>query len=214
MRLDHISYVTTHDQLIDEVQRIGARLGSGFSDGGIHPRFGTRNFTIPLLGGQYLEIVCPLDHPAADSSPFGQAVTQRANEGGGWLTWVISVDEINAVESRLGRDSVIGNRRKPDGTELSWKQIGVLATLSDRQLPFFIEWLSNNHPASENHPSAKIIKLEISGNKEKIENWIDDDISTTTADIEIEWSSPNNLDKLSGLTAVHFSTPTGPFRLE
>ena len=45
MRLDHLSYVASHDHLLDEVQRIGARLGSGFTDGGIHPRFGTRNFT-------------------------------------------------------------------------------------------------------------------------------------------------------------------------
>ena len=65
MRLDHISYVTSHDQLADTVQRLGSRLGSTFVDGGVHPRFGTRNFTTPLLGGQYLEVVCPLDHPAA-----------------------------------------------------------------------------------------------------------------------------------------------------
>jgi hypothetical protein len=43
MRLDHVSYVTSHDQLADTVQRLGARLGSTFVDGGVHPRFGTRN---------------------------------------------------------------------------------------------------------------------------------------------------------------------------
>jgi hypothetical protein len=48
MRLDHISYVTSHDQLADTVQRLGSRIGSTFVDGGIHPRFGTRNFTAPL----------------------------------------------------------------------------------------------------------------------------------------------------------------------
>ena len=63
MRLDHVSYVTSHDQLADTVQRLGARLGSTFVDGGVHPRFGTRNFTMPLQNGQYIEVVCPLDHP-------------------------------------------------------------------------------------------------------------------------------------------------------
>jgi hypothetical protein len=48
MRLDHVSYVTSHDQLADTVQRLGSRLGSTFVDGGIHPRFGTRNFTASL----------------------------------------------------------------------------------------------------------------------------------------------------------------------
>ena len=53
MRLDHVSYVTSHDQLADTVQRLGSRLGTTFVDGGIHPRFGTRNFTAPLLDGKY-----------------------------------------------------------------------------------------------------------------------------------------------------------------
>ncbi len=77
MRLDHVSYVTSHDQLADTVQRLGSRLGSTFVDGGIHPRFGTRNFTAPLIGGQYLEVVCPLDHPATEQTPWGKAVTQK-----------------------------------------------------------------------------------------------------------------------------------------
>jgi hypothetical protein len=44
MRLDHVSYVTSHDQLADTVQRLGSRLGSTFVDGGIHPRFGSLGF--------------------------------------------------------------------------------------------------------------------------------------------------------------------------
>ena len=68
MRLDHVSYVTSHDQLADTVQRLGARLGSTFVDGGVHPRFGTRNFTMPLQNGQYIEVVCPLDHPATEQA--------------------------------------------------------------------------------------------------------------------------------------------------
>ena len=57
MRLDHVSYVTSHAQLADTVQRLGSRLGSTFVDGGIHPRFGTRNFTLPLQDGHYLSLI-------------------------------------------------------------------------------------------------------------------------------------------------------------
>ena len=42
MRLDHISYVASHDQISDVVNRIGSQIGTAFIDGGIHPKFGTR----------------------------------------------------------------------------------------------------------------------------------------------------------------------------
>ena len=161
MRLDHVSYVTSHDQLADTVQRLGSRLGSTFVDGGVHPRFGTRNFTLPLQNGHYIEVVCPLDHPASDASPFGKAVSKRAAEGGGWLTWVVSVDDVSKIESRLGRQAVDGHRTKPDGSDLRWKQIGVLGTLEDRQLPFFIEWVENHHHQQMEKQLQRLSKLKL-----------------------------------------------------
>ena len=214
MRLDHLSYVASHDHLLDEVQRIGARLGSGFTDGGIHPRFGTRNFTLALQGGHYLEIVCPLDHPAADASPFGKVVTSRANEGGGWLTWVLSVGDIKTFESRLGRESVDGQRRRPNGTDLKWKQLGVLGTLEDRQLPFFIEWLTSDHPSTEGNAVTRISKLEIAGDPKRINEWIGEDFNSALEGIDIVWVDPSVNNDETGLLAVHFSTPSGNFKLE
>jgi len=112
-------------------------MGAAFVDGGIHPRFGTRNLILPLNNDIYIDIVCPLDHPDAEESAFGKAVTKRANEGGGWMSWVVATNDISPVESRLGRSSVEGSRKRPDRTELKWKQIGVLGTIEDSQLPFF-----------------------------------------------------------------------------
>ncbi|MBT5502118.1 MAG: VOC family protein, partial [Actinobacteria bacterium] len=51
MRLDHISYACQSSELADVVQRIGVDLGNTFVDGGRHPSFGTRNFTLPLAHG-------------------------------------------------------------------------------------------------------------------------------------------------------------------
>jgi hypothetical protein len=215
MRLDHISYVTSHDQLADTVQRLGSRLGSTFVDGGVHPRFGTRNFTLPLINGQYLEVVCPLDHPAADSSPFGKAVSQRANEGGGWLTWVVSVNDVTALETRLGRTAVDGHRTKPDGTDLKWKQIGVLGTLQDRQLPFFVEWIANHHPSTDGKAVAKIIKIEIAGEEEKVSTWLGDKIEKALgSSIEVNWQSYAQSHEDTGIIAVHLETPNGIVRLD
>jgi len=129
MRLDHVSYVASHDQISDVVNRIGSQIGTAFVDGGMHPKFGTRNFTAPLLNGQYIEVVCPMDHPATDSTPFGRAVKKKADEGGGWMTWVLATDNISKVEENLGRKAVDGQRKKPDGSILQWKQLGVLDIL-------------------------------------------------------------------------------------
>ena len=215
MRLDHVSYVTTHDQLADTVQRLGARLGSTFVDGGVHPRFGTRNFTLPLQNGHYIEVVCPLDHPASDSSPFGKAVSKRAAEGGGWLTWVVSVDDVSKIEARLGRQAVDGHRTKPDGTDIRWKQIGVLGTLEDRQLPFFIEWIENHHPSTDGKAIAKIVKVEIAGDPVRIEEWLESDLTNALGnEVEVVWLSPADTEGESGIVAVHLMTPSGVIRID
>ena len=215
MRLDHVSYVTSQHQLADTVQRLGSRLGSTFVDGGVHPRFGTRNFTLPLQNGHYIEVVCPLDHPASDASPFGKAVSRRAAEGGGWLTWVVAVDDVAAIETRLGRPAVDGHRTKPDGTDIRWKQIGVLGTLEDRQLPFFIEWIENHHPSTDGKAVAKIIKVEIAGDEATITNYLGSDTAKALGDnVEVVWLSPEDNDGENGIVAVHLNTPSGVVRLD
>ena len=103
MRLDHVSYAAGPGGLKSTAAALGALLGEEFHDGGIHPRFGTRNMVLPLAAGTYLEVVDVLDHPASDKAPFGQAVRARSALGGGWLGWVVAVDDIAKVEERLGR---------------------------------------------------------------------------------------------------------------
>ena len=164
MKLDHVSYVASHDQISDVVNRIGSQLQTAFTDGGKHPRFGTRNFTAPLLDGSYIEVVCPMDHPATDATPFGKAVKQKALEGGGWFAWVVSVDDISSIEKKLGRQSVAGQRVSPNGIEFNWRQIGVLGTIKEAQWPFFVQWEKPNHPSNLGLAKAKIQEIKFSGN--------------------------------------------------
>jgi len=213
-RLDHISYATSHDQLVDVVQRLGSRIGSAFIDGGIHPGFGTRNFTLPLKNGHYLEVVCPLDHPAAEDSAFGKAVTTRANEGGGWMSWVVSTNDISPVEKRLGRGSVEGSRKRPDGTELKWKQLGVLGTIKDSQLPFFIEWLSQDHPSLDGKATAEIKQIDISGDEKTIETWLGSNPRGAFKDVEVHYLDASNFEGETGIISVTISTPSGDVVLD
>jgi len=206
MRLDHISYVASHDQISDVVNRIGSQIGTAFVDGGIHPKFGTRNFTAPLLNGQYIEVVCPLDHPATDSTPFGQAVKKKAEAGGGWMTWVISVDDIKLAEKALERKSVEGVRKKPDGTTLKWKQIGVLDVLNDSKNPFYIEWISKNHPSKDGNPKAKINKIFMNGELKDLNRKFKDIFSEVSQEIEIVWGGTMEGNFNAGINFVEIKT--------
>jgi hypothetical protein len=202
MRLDHVSYVTSHDQLADTVQRLGSRLGTTFVDGGIHPRFGTRNFTAPLLDGKYIEVVCPLDHPATEQTPWGKAVSKKAQEGGGWLTWVFSTEDISPIEEKFGRKAVDGHRTRPDGTDLKWKQIGVKEITDSRELPFFIEWLTEDHPSKDGNAVARIKKIVIADKDQLSESWFREEILGGLSGLQIEWIDPEQNDGSIGIVAI------------
>ena len=204
MRLDHVSYATSHDQISDVVNRIGSQIGTAFVDGGIHPKFGTRNFTAPLLNGQYIEIVCPLDHPATDATPFGKAVKKKVDAGGGWLTLVLATTEIETIENHIGRKSVTGLRIKPNGSKLEWKQLGVLSNIDDGQQPFFIEWITDNHPANDGIPVAEINKILISGKKERITNLPNNANFEIPTLVEFVTTDKGSIDTQNGISAVLF----------
>lgn len=211
MRLDHVSYAAPAEHLADVVQRIGAALGAGLTDGGAHPRFGTRNFVLPLSGGTYLEVVGPLDHPAVDRAPFGKAVKARAAEGGGWLGWVVAVDDIAPVEERLGRLAVDGHRVRPDGFDLRWRQIGILDLIDDPQLPFFVRWEID--PAE--HPSAGggrvgIERLEICGDPHTVCAWLGEPEKDPLEGVAVDWVEADD----PGLVAIWFRTPRGSVRID
>ena len=202
MRLDHVSYVASHDQISDVVNRIGSQIGTAFVDGGIHPKFGTRNFTAPLLNGQYIEIVCPLDHPATDATPFGQAVKKKADAGGGWLTWVFSSSDLGKVEEKFGRKAADGSRTRPDGSELKWKQIGVKDIMGSGELPFFIQWLTDKHPSKDGNSVAKITKIVIADDEELANSWFKNEINSGLTDIQIEWIKPELNEGEKGIVKV------------
>lgn len=202
MKLDHISYVSAHNQISETVSRIGSQIKTAFVDGGFHPKFGTRNFIAPLLNGTYIEVVCPIDHPATDTTPFGRMVKQKAELGGGWLTWVIATKDIQDVEDELGRKSTVGIRKKPNGTELEWKQIGVLETLENQHSPFFIEWQKGIHPSRDGIPIASISRIEVVGKENQFLRKINKKIDYHGA--KLIWDNPNLSIKDNGISRIQF----------
>ena len=202
MEIDHVSYVTSHDQISDVINRIGLLIGSPFIDGGMHPRFGTRNFTAPLKNGQYIEVVCPIDHPATDQTNFGIAVKQKALSGGGWFAWVIRTSNIEVIEKRIDRKAIDGDRVKPDGAKLKWKQLGVKELSKNGHFPFFVQWLSENHPSKDLEAKASITSINLNGSKKELNSWIDSDVSKYNQVKLVEDST--NID--SEITSVTFES--------
>ncbi|MFS3127210.1 VOC family protein [Nocardioides sp. Bht2] len=212
MRLDHLSFAAGPDGLAATADRLSALIGREFIDGGIHPRFGTRNRTMPLADNTYLEVVEVLDHPASDKAPFGQAVRARSALGGGWLGWVVAVDDIASVEQRLGRAAADGSRHRPDGHALSWKQIGVNGLIADPQLPFFVQWLSpaEDHPSHGGSPDFSLACLEIAGDPQRVSEWLGESVESPLEDVKVEWVAPHGT---PGVVAAHFQTPNGLVRI-
>lgn len=207
MRLDHVSYAVSHAELADTVQRLGCQLGGTFVDGGRHPSFGTSNFVLPLVGGTYLEVVAALDHPAAEKAPFGQAVRARADAGGGWLGWVVAVDDISVIEARLGRRSVPGHRVRPDGVRLTWEQIGITDVLRDPSLPYFTEWTceARLHPSLVAPATVQAVGYELCGDRARIRDWVGGELHSPVPDDAVIW-----VDRAEPcLAAVSFRTAAG-----
>lgn len=207
MRVDHVSYAAEHDGLRATAERLAKRIGVDPVDGGVHPRFGTRNIIFPLAHDRYVEVVEVLDHPASDKAPFGQAVRARSANGGGWLGWVVAVDDLSPFEERIGRHAVDGNRYRPDGTEIRWRQLGVKGLISDPQLPFFVQWADPSlHPSVGAHTQVTIDSLQIAGDPERVRDWLNLPADETSSVIDFTFVAPHGT---PGLLAVTFDTPTG-----
>jgi hypothetical protein len=207
MRVDHVSYTAEHDGLHATAARLAKLIGVEPVDGGIHPRFGTRNVILPLADERYVEVVECLDHPASDKAPFGQAVKARSEAGGGWMGWCVRVEDIHPVEERLGRPAVEGNRHRPDGVELRWLQIGVKGLMSDPQLPYYVQWEDGTvHPSAGARTTVTIEGLQIAGDPERVKEWLGLPPHKTSSVIDFRFVAPHGT---PGLLAVTFSTPEG-----
>ncbi|MGL5857513.1 MAG: VOC family protein [Angustibacter sp.] len=208
MRVDHVSYAAESGGLHDTARRLASAIGVEPVDGGVHPRFGTRNVILPLADGRYVEVVEVLDHPASDKAPFGQAVRQRSEDGGGWLGWVVAVDDLVPVEQRLGRPSVPGNRHRPDGVELHWRQIGVKGLLADPQLPFLVHWQvpETLHPSGAAPSSIRLQCLQIAGDEQRVTQWLGVPDCHQLTGVDLDFTAPHGT---PGLLSCTFATPAG-----
>jgi hypothetical protein len=207
MRVDHVSYAAESDGLAATAERLSKKIGVVPVDGGVHPRFGTRNVILPLSQERYVEVVEVLDHPASYKAPFGQAVRARSENGGGWMGWAVAVDDLSEAERRLGREAVVGSRHRPDGVMLCWRQLGIKGLIADPQLPYYIKWDDETlHPSVGAQTDVTIRSLEIAGDPDRVRDWLGLPPDHATS-VEFTFVSPHGN---PGLLSVTFDTPDGP----
>lgn len=209
MRLDHVSYACGPDGLMPTAERISKALGLEFVKGGVHPRFGTRNVIFPLKHNQYLEVVEVLNHPSSDKAPFGQAVRARSELGGGWMGWCVSVEDLSSAEERLGRKSVPGNRKFPDGRELTWQQVGIKGLIADPQVPYLLRWDAGTedlHPSKALEPVGAIQSITIAGSRDRVLDWLGQPENVNLGAVSMEYKAPNGT---PGILSVTFETDNG-----
>ena len=91
-----------------------------------------------------------------------------------------------------GREAANGNRHRPDGTELPWKQIGVNGLIADPQLPFFVQW-SSPRRAAPRHGAGRdfsLACLEIAGDPQRVSEWLGETVEAPLEDVKVEWVAP------------------------
>jgi hypothetical protein len=138
-------------------------------------------------------------------------VRARTADGGGWLGWVVAVDDLEPVEQRLGRPAIEGQRHLPDGALLVWRQIGVLDLMADPQLPFFVRWESDPalHPGNGGR-EVELLRIEVAGQHDRVDEWLGGESERVLSDVDIAWIEPL---VRPGLTSAVFSTPRGEVRI-
>ena len=130
------------------------------------------------------------------------------------MTWVFSSSDLAKVEEKFGRKAADGARTKPDGSELKWKQIGVKEITGASELPFFIQWLTEQHPSKDGNSVAKITKIVIADDGQLADSWFKEEINSALTEVEIEWVKPELNDGEKGIVAVELSVNNNKIRVD
>jgi hypothetical protein len=78
-----------------------------------------------------------------------------------------------------------------------------------REFPFFIQWLSTEHPSQAGAPLASIKKIVIAAKDQLAGSWFKEEIIASLEDVTIEWVDPSKVEYQTGLIAIHLEAPSG-----
>ncbi|MCK6210848.1 VOC family protein [Georgenia sp. EYE_87] len=146
--LDHV-VVATPD-LAAAVRAFEEATGVAPEPGGVHPKFGTRNYLVSFGGDAYLEIIGadPENTTFTGTRSFGVDDVRETAV----VTWAVHPGDLDAARARareagLDLGEVFdGARRTTDGTLLEWRLTANLVEPTGL-VPFLIDWGATTSPA-------------------------------------------------------------------
>ena len=97
---------------------------------------------------------------------------------------------------------------------MKWKQIGVIEIANQPELPFFIQWMTSDHPSQEGRPVSEITKIEVAAKGKLDESWFTDQIVAGLDGVAIDWIDPDANDGETGIVAIHVKSDKGEVRLD
>ena len=160
-RVDHLVYATPDlDRGVEEIEKL---LGVRATAGGQHLGRGTRNALLALGPTTYLEIIAPDPEqpPPKEPRPFGLDGVKESK----LVAWFVSGHDLERLRAEAVRKGVpfgevkTGNRRRPDGVQLSWQFTDPSTLVADGIVPLFIDWGDSPHPARTAAKGATLISL-------------------------------------------------------
>jgi catechol 2,3-dioxygenase-like lactoylglutathione lyase family enzyme len=157
LRFDHL--VIAVRDLECAVAEFRDVLGFDAQMGGRHEAFGTRN-AIARFGLDYLELISVEDERLALQSSRGALVRFLAKHQIGLCAYAVATDDLDSLASlalQVGIESTgpfAMNRRRPDGSRLSWRLLVPGGDQYFQMWPFFIQW---------DQPDSERMKMERAG---------------------------------------------------
>ena len=164
MRIDHVIYAAA--DLDAAAERVERELGLKV-EGGRHDGRGTQNRVVPL-GGGYLELLAVTDRAQASGSDVGRALLDRLRTAGdGLLGWVVGVDDIEPVASRLGTQVTTIRR-----ADLSARLTGIAEAMRSPYLPFFLSRDPGSPDPGAGTGAGGISWVEVAGDAGRLKDWL------------------------------------------
>jgi hypothetical protein len=154
--LDHL--ILGAATLDEGVAFVRDELGVDAKIGGRHPGAGTENALVSLGGRAYLEVLAPI--PGEELAPGLDELRALARPR--LWGWAIATDDAGALAARADALGIVrapiaaGDRRRPDGTYVRWRNLAVQLALGDAA-PFFIEWSADCVHPSDDAPLGGIV---------------------------------------------------------
>ncbi|MCI1881120.1 MAG: VOC family protein [Sporolactobacillus sp.] len=162
--VDHIiHYVNDPDRLIEE----GRRVGLYAVKGGRHETRGTYN-TLAHFNFGYVEWIGVYDWDLARKNRVPHSVIDRIIRSGrreGIVHLALRTSDIAGDVERFRQAGVTtvgpihGQRRRPDGTLVTWRQLYLYDSTNDIELPFLIQWDRAEQPERETSLNPSVYGL-------------------------------------------------------